>query len=156
MAGAHIAHNCQMGNRVILVNGASLAGYCSVEDEAFLSGMTVFHQFTRVGRLAIVSALSALNRDVPPFMMCGGRGAVVHGPNIVGLRRAGIAPDVRDEIKRAYKILYQSGLNIGNALDDIESACKSREAKYLVDFIRNSKRGICGGENSRESEAVRF
>jgi UDP-N-acetylglucosamine acyltransferase len=156
MGGAHIAHNCQIGNRVIMVNGAGLAGYCVIEDEAFLSGMTVFHQFTRVGRLAIVSALSALNRDVPPFMMCGGRGAVVHGPNIVGLRRAGIPAEVRDEIKRAYKILYQSGLNIGNALDEIETACKSQQAKYLAAFIRNSKRGICGGENSRESEAVRF
>ena len=156
MAGVHVAHNCQIGNQTILVNGASLAGYCTVEDQAFLSGMTVFHQFTSIGRLAIVSAFSAVNRDVPPFMSCGGRGAIVHGPNTVGLRRANIPPDIRDEIKRAYKILYQSGLNRTNALLEIEKTCKSSEAKHLVEFIRASKRGICGGGNSRESEAVRF
>lgn len=156
MAYAHIAHNCQIGNRTILVNNASLAGYCTVEDEAFLSGMTVFHQFTAVGRLAFVSAFSAVNKDVPPFMMCGGRGAIVHGPNVVGLRRAGIGAQTRDEIKRAYKLLYRSGLSTASALAQIESACSSAEVRHLATFIRKSKRGICGGEHSRQSEAVRF
>lgn len=156
MANVHVAHNCQIGNQVILVNGASLAGYCTVENQAFLSGMTVFHQFTNIGRLAMVSAFSAINKDIPPFMMCGGRGAVVHGPNVVGLRRAGITPEVRDEIKRAYKLLYRSKLNTSNALSEIEKCCSSPEVKHLVEFIRNSKRGIAGGDNSRESEVVRF
>ena len=156
MANAHVAHNCQIGNQTIFVNGATLGGYCRVEDQVFISGMTVVHQFTAIGRLTFVSGLSAVNKDVPPFMMCGGRGAVVHGPNVVGLRRAGIKPEARDEIKRAYKILYRSELNTANALAEIEKVCLSPEVKYLVEFIRNSKRGISGGENSRESEAVRF
>jgi len=156
MVNAHVGHNCQIGNRTTLVNGASLAGYCTVEDDAFLSGMTVFHQFTRIGRLALVSAFSALNLDLPPYLMCGGRGAVVHGPNVVGLRRAGFSAPIRDEIKRAYKILYRSDLNRGNALKEIERTCHSPEVQHLVDFIRESKRGICMGEHSRTSEAVRF
>jgi UDP-N-acetylglucosamine acyltransferase len=118
--------------------------------------MTVVHQFTRIGQLAIVSAFSAVNLDVPPFMMVGGRGAVVHGPNVVGLRRAGFASEVRDEIKRAFKILYRSDLNRGNALEEIERTCQSPQVKGLVAFVRDSKRGICHGENSRKSEAVRF
>lgn len=156
MAYTHLAHNCQLGNRITMVNGASLAGYCTVEDDAFLSGMTVFHQFTLVGRLAIVSAFSAVNQDVPPFMMCGGRGAVVHGINAVGLRRAGIPATTRDEIKRAYKLLYTSDLNTANALEEIERSSSSAEAKHLVHFIRNSKRGIVSGGHSRASEAIRF
>jgi UDP-N-acetylglucosamine acyltransferase len=156
MAYSHVAHNCEIGNHVNLVNGASLAGYCIIEDEAFLSGMTVFHQFTRVGRLAMVSAFSAINLDVPPYMMCGGRGAVVHGPNVVGLRRAGIRSEVRDEIKRAYKLLYRSDLNRTNALQEIEQTCSSPEVQHLITFVRKSERGICHGEKSRKSEAVRF
>jgi UDP-N-acetylglucosamine acyltransferase len=156
MAYAHIAHNCQIKNRVTLVNGASLAGYCVVDDDAFLSGMTVFHQFIRIGRLAIVSAFSAVNLDVPPFMMCGGRGAVVHGPNVVGLRRAGFTSAVRDDIKRAFKIIYRSDLNRSNAVSEIEKNCSSKEAHELAAFVKASKRGVCMGENSRESASVRF
>jgi UDP-N-acetylglucosamine acyltransferase len=156
MANAHIAHNCQIGNQTIMVNGATLGGYCTVKDQAFISGMTVIHQFTVIGRLAFISGLSAVNRDIPPFMMAGGRGAVVHGPNVVGLRRAGIKPEARDEIKHAYKLLYRSEHNTSNALSEIEKTCASSEVKYLVEFIKNSKRGIAGGDNSREAEAVRF
>lgn len=156
MAYSHVAHNCEIGNQVVMVNGATLGGYCIVEDQVFLSGMIVFHQFTRIGRLAIVSGLSAVNANVPPFMMCGGRGAIAHGINIVGMRRAGISPGTRDEIKRAYRLLYQSDLNTGNALEEIERVSKSPEVAYLVEFIRNSKRGIIGGGNSREAEAIRF
>src|SRR3989338_5954969 len=98
MANAHIAHNCQIGSKVILVNLASLTGYCIIEDGAFLSGMVGLHQFTRIGRLAMISALSAVNKDVPPFMLCGGRPAVIQGINVVGLRRAGVSAAVRTEI----------------------------------------------------------
>lgn len=145
MANAHVAHNCQVGNHVILVNLASLTGYCVIEDGAFLSGMVGLHQFTRVGRLSIISALSAVNKDVPPYMMCGGRPAVIQGLNVIGLRRAGFSPAVREEIKRAYKLLYRSGLNVSNAVDAIERECRAAEVKHLVDFVRASERGICAG-----------
>ncbi|MBI3307037.1 MAG: acyl-ACP--UDP-N-acetylglucosamine O-acyltransferase, partial [Candidatus Omnitrophica bacterium] len=148
MAYCHVAHNCEIGNNVIMVNQASLTGYCIVEDHAFLSGMTGFHQFTRIGRLAIVSALSAANKDIPPFMMAGGRPAVAVGINVVGLRRAGISAEVREEIKHAYKLLYRSGLNTSQALEAMKRNLTSPEVKQLIYFIESSKRGIIDGSFS--------
>lgn len=146
MAYCHIAHNCALGNNIIMVNQASLTGHCVVEDRAFLSGMTGFHQFSRIGTLAMVSALSAFNKDIPPYVMCGGRPGVAQGLNVVGMRRAGIKPEIRAEIKKAYKILYRSGLNVSNALTQIKLECKSAEVKHFVKFIENSKRGIIRGQ----------
>jgi UDP-N-acetylglucosamine acyltransferase len=103
------------------------------------------HQFTRVGRLAMLSALSAVNKDVPPYMLCGGRPAVIQGLNVIGMRRAGFAAPVREEIKHAYKLLYRSGLNVGNAMEAIKRECKSAEVAHLVAFVEASKRGICAG-----------
>ena len=152
MANAHVAHNCEIGHRVILVNLASLTGYCIIEDGAFLSGMVGLHQFTRVGRLAMISALSAVNKDVPPYMLCGGRPAVIQGLNVVGMRRAGIAANARGEIKHAYKLLYRCGLNVSNALEVIERECRSDEVKHLAAFVRASERGICAGISSDVAE----
>ena len=152
MANAHIAHNCEIGNKVILVNLASLTGYCVIEDGAFLSGIVGLHQFTRIGRLAMISALSAVNKDVPPYMFCGGRPAVIQGLNVVGLRRAGISAPVREEIKRAYKLLYREGLNVSHAVEAIERECSSPEVKALVTFVKASKRGICAGIGDGELE----
>ena len=146
MANVHIAHNCRLGNDVILVNLASLTGHCVVEDQAFISGMTGFHQFTRIGRLVMVSALSAINKDIPPFMICGGRPGVIQGINVVGMRRAGIAQAVRSEIKEAYRLLYRSGLNVAQALCEIETNFHSKEIGHLIRFIQESKRGICAGQ----------
>jgi UDP-N-acetylglucosamine acyltransferase len=147
MANTHVAHNCEIGDRVIMVNFASLSGYCVVEDQAFLSGMVGLHQFTRVGRLAILSALSAVNKDVPPFLMVGGRPARAQGLNSVGLRRSKIAPEVREEIKQAFKLLYRSGLNITQALEAIDRDLRSDEVQHLAAFIRDSKRGICAARD---------
>ena len=149
MAYAHIAHNCEVGNNVIMVNQASLTGYCKVEDQAILSGMTGFHQFTRIGRLVLVSALSACNKDIPPFMICGGRPAVVLGINVVGMRRAGMKETARNEIKKAYKYLYRSGLTVTHALEKIKEELHSPEIEHLVQFIEASERGIlAGGDES--------
>lgn len=145
MAYCHIAHNCIVGNHVIMVNQASLTGHIEVEDRAFLSGMTGFHQFTRIGRLAMVSALSAANKDIPPYMIAGGRPAVVLGINVVGLRRAGISAAVREEIKKAYKLLYRAGLNTSQALEIMKKDLPSPEARHLIQFVENSKRGIIDG-----------
>ncbi|PIQ86466.1 MAG: acyl-[acyl-carrier-protein]--UDP-N-acetylglucosamine O-acyltransferase [Candidatus Omnitrophica bacterium CG11_big_fil_rev_8_21_14_0_20_45_26] len=146
MANVHVAHNCHIGDHVTLVNLASLTGHCIVENQAFISGMTGFHQFTRIGQLAMVSALSAINKDIPPFMICGGRPGVIQGINVVGLRRAGISQPVRTEIKEAYRLLYRAGLNVKQALEKIEAEYASAEIKHLVDFIKASKRGICAGQ----------
>ena len=145
MANAHLGHNCQVGSRTIFVNLATLAGYCTVEDGAVLSGMIVVHQFTRIGRLAMVSGLSAVNKDVPPFMLCGGRPAVIQGLNAVGMRRAGLTIAAREEIKRAYRLLYREGLSVPRALGEIERECRSPEAAAIVAFVKGSKRGISAG-----------
>ena len=145
MANAHLGHNCQVGHKTILVNLATLAGYCTVEDGAVLSGMVVIHQFVRIGRLAMVSGLSAVNKDVPPYLLCGGRPAVIQGLNAVGMRRAGIAPAAREEIKRAYKLLYREGLNVPHALEAINRECHSEEVTHLIEFVKSSERGICAG-----------
>ena len=142
MAYCHIAHNCHLGSKIIMVNQASLTGHCVVEDMAFLSGMTGFHQFTRIGTLAMVSALTAINKDIPPYVMCGGRPGVAQGINVVGMRRAGIGPEVRTEIKEAFKLLYRSGLNVSQALEAIKGKLKSKEVAHMVAFIEASKRGI--------------
>ncbi len=145
MAYCHIAHNCRLGNNIIMVNQASLTGHCFVEDRVFLSGMTGFHQFTRIGTLSMVSALTAINKDIPPYVVCGGRPGVAQGINVVGMRRAGIGPQVRAEIKEAYKLLYRSGLNVSQALEAIKSSLKSSEVAHMVEFIEASKRGILDG-----------
>ena len=152
MANAHIAHNCQVGHRTTLVNLTTLAGYCMVADEVIVSGMVVVHQFTRIGQLAMVSGLSSVVKDVPPYMLCGGRRAVIQGLNVVGMRRSGIPAPVREDIKRAYKILYREGLNVPHALEAIERACSTSEVKRLVEFVKSSERGICAGIGSEEGE----
>lgn len=152
MANAHVGHNGHIGSKVLLANLATLGGHVHVEDGATLSGMIVVHQFARIGRLAMVSGLSSVIKDVPPFMMAAGRRTVVHGPNVVGLRRAGVPPAVRNDIKQAYKLLYRSGLNVSQAVEAIRKSCDSSEAAHLIEFIKSSKRGICAGSRGDEDE----
>jgi len=160
MVGCHVAHNCRIGNRVIIVNNVLLGGYVEVEDRAFLGGGAVVHQFVRIGELAIIRGRSALGKDLPPyFMACEVN--EVSGLNRIGMRRAGFGEEVRRDLTRAYKLLYRSGLNISQALDTIEkelyAPARGEEIGKLLAFIRGSKRGICrirakGGGNHDESE----
>jgi UDP-N-acetylglucosamine acyltransferase len=152
MANAHMGHDCRVGNKTIFVNLATLAGHCVVEDGALLSGMIVVHQHTRIGKLAMVSGLSAVNKDVPPYMMCGGRPAVIQGLNVVGMRRAGLKPDVREDIKRAFRLLYRDGLNVPHALEAIDKECRTPEARAILEFVRASKRGISAGIGAESEE----
>lgn len=152
MTQCHVAHNCHIGNNAVFVPFAGLSGHCIIEDGAFLSGMVGLHQYSRVGRLAIISALSAVNKDIPPYMMCGGRPAVCYGINSVGLRRAGIKPAARSEIKQAFKILYRSGLNVTNACAKIKEELKSEEIAHLLKFIESSERGIAAGGTGKDAK----
>ena len=145
MANAHVAHNCRVGHQTIFVNAATLAGHCEVDDGALLSGLVVIHQFVRIGRLAMISGLSAVNKDVPPYMLCGGRPAVIQGLNIVGMRRAGLSTAVRADIKHAHKLLYREGLNVQRATERIARECQSAEVRALVEFVAASHRGISAG-----------
>ncbi len=149
MALSHVAHDCRVGSRVVLVNQASLPGHCEVGDRVLMSGFTGIHQFCRIGRLAMVSALSVSNKDLPPFFTYGGRPAVAQSVNAVGLRRAGLSPEARRELKQAYRLLYRSGLTVAEALEAIEASCASVEVAELVSFVRASKRGIAGGRPGR-------
>lgn len=156
MAYSHVAHNCTVGNGVILVNQASMAGHCEIQDNAQMSGLTVLHQFTRVGRLAFLSGLSGTNKDLPPFCIGYGRPAVVVSVNRVGLKRAGFTQEERSQIKEAYKMIYRTKMILGQALDAIDAKFESGPVRELVTFCRDSKRGIClGQQQDRASKRTR-
>lgn len=144
MAYSHLAHNCRIGRRVIIANNALLAGYVDVGDGAFISGGVVIHQFTRIGRLAMLSGNAGIGKDIPPF--CTAKSCVrnkVAGLNVVGLRRAGMAADVRRQVRRAFELLYRSGLNFRVVPAAIRSEFQEGPALEIADFIEASKRGIC-------------
>lgn len=142
MAFAHIAHDCNIGNNVTVCNGALVAGHVLVEDFAFISGNVTIHQFCRIGRYAMVGGLARISKDVPPYMLVKGD-SLVWAVNSVGLRRANFSLQTRQQIKRAFKLLYKSGLNVTQAVEKLAGANNSAELDCLVEFIRNSPRGIC-------------
>jgi UDP-N-acetylglucosamine acyltransferase len=143
MTSGHIAHNCRIGNHTVIASCALLAGYVEVEDQAFISGGVVVHQYSRVGRLAMIGGNTRINRDVPPFFLYAGYNAEAKGLNLVGLKRAGYtAPDLT-VLKKAYQILYRSALKLQEALARIEAEIPTPETLHLVKFIRRSERGIC-------------
>lgn len=143
MVGAHVGHNCEIGNNVIIANNCLLAGHVVVDDHAFLGGGSTFHQHMHVGRLVMVQGSSAFGKDLPPFTLAAERNAVF-GLNIVGLKRAGFSAKERDEIKTAFKLIYMSGLNISQALHQAASMKLGPAAREFIDFVANAKkRGIC-------------
>ena len=143
MAGAHIGHNCVIGNNVIIANNCLLAGHVRVDDGAFLGGGSTFHQFMHVGRFVMVQGSSAFGKDLPPFVIAAERNSVF-GVNVVGLRRAGFSVKDRDEIKTAFKVIYESGLNVGQALEKAATMKFGDAACEFFDFVAKAKqRGIC-------------
>jgi len=143
MTSGHIAHNCRIGNRTVIASCALVAGYAEVEDEAFISGGVVIHQYSKIGRLAMIAGNTRVNSDVPPFFMYADFNVAAKGLNLVGLKRAGFTPDEIQALKAAYKILYRSGLKLEEALRRIEAEIPTEHARHLVRFIRSSERGIC-------------
>ncbi len=144
MAFSHCAHNVRLGTGVIMANGALLGGHVEVGDRAFISGNCMVHQFVKVGRVAMLGGGCGASKDVPPF--CTLRPMVLNsvaGLNIVGMRRAGLSPEERKEIKEAFKILYRSGLNVSDAKDKIRATLASGPALEIAEFIEHSGRGIC-------------
>lgn len=143
MTSGHIAHNCKIGNRTVIASCALVAGHAEVEDEAFISGGVVIHQYSKIGRLAMIAGNTRVNSDVPPFFMYADFNVAAKGLNLVGLKRAGLAPAEIQALKTAYKILYRSGLKLEEALRRIEAEIPTEHAQHLVRFIRSSERGIC-------------
>lgn len=143
MAGAHIGHNCVIGNNVIIANNCLLAGHVRIDDGAFLGGGSTFHQHMHVGRLVMVQGSSAFGKDLPPFVIAAERNSIF-GVNVVGLRRAGFSAKDRDEIKAVFKLIYLSGLNISQALEQAMKTKFGAPAREFLDFVANAKkRGIC-------------
>jgi len=153
MIGTHVAHNCQLGSGIVVCNNCSLAGYVEVEDGAFLSGGVVVHQFSKIGRLAMIGGNTRVNLDVPPFVLASEFNVAVHGLNLVGLRRAGISRDAIRQLKEAYQILYRSKLPLEKALTRIEKEIPTDEGRQLVAFVRGSKRGICRDARGKHGRA---
>lgn len=153
MATSHVGHNCRIANRVLITNGAMLGGYVEIEDQAIVSGNCTVHQFVRVGRLAILRGLSRTSRDVPPFCVMDGT-HTVRAINRVGLRRAGFtAPQIR-ALQTAFSRLFRRARNLRAAIAEVESEPVSAEVRYLIDFIRASKRGVCFGPRPHGGEMV--
>ncbi|MBI4354961.1 MAG: acyl-ACP--UDP-N-acetylglucosamine O-acyltransferase [Candidatus Omnitrophica bacterium] len=144
MAYAHIAHDCLIGNNIIIANNGTLAGHITVEDRAVIGGLSAIHQFVRVGELAIVGGCSKVVQDIPPYSTCDGHPAKVYGVNHEGLRRANVSTEVENHLKAAFKILFHSGLTVSHAAHQLERNLPPvREVQHLVEFIRASKRGLC-------------
>ena len=152
MAYIHVAHNCTLGNRVIMSNLASCSGHAMVEDRVVIGGMAGVHQFVKIGRNAMIGGMSKLVQDVVPYTLVDGHPAKVIGLNNVGISRAGIPLESRRLIKKAYKILYRSGLSLPEAIAVIEQEVDScEEVEHFLRFLRNAERGICRERRDLES-----
>ncbi len=143
MAYSHVAHDCRIGNQVILANGATLAGHVEVDDFAILGGLCAVHQFTRIGAHVMISGGSMVTQDVPPFSIAQGDRAKTVGINQIGLKRRGFSEEAIRGIKQAYKLIFRSGLRVEEALEQIDAELKGcPEVAEFAAFIRNSARGV--------------
>lgn len=143
MSYTHVAHDCTVGEHCILVSYVGIAGETDVDDWAILGGGTMAHQFSKIGKHAMVGGGSKINKDIPPFILCGRDPITFAGINIVGLRRRGFTSDQIRNIKDIYDIIYSSGMNVSDACARVEIGFpQSEERDTILNFIRNSKRGI--------------
>ena len=143
MTSGHIAHNCVIGNQTVIASCALVAGHVEVQDRAFISGGVVVHQYSKIGTLAMVGGNTRVNLDVPPYFLYSGFDVEAKGLNIVGLKRAGFSLEDVAVLKKAYRLLYRSGLSLEDALAAMERELPGEHVSHLVAFIRGSKRGIC-------------
>jgi UDP-N-acetylglucosamine acyltransferase len=144
MAYAHVAHDCQIGNQVVLVNGATFGGHSIIEDHAIVSGLSAVHHFCRIGTHAFVSGLTGVTLDIPPYTLAAGDRAKLFGLNTVGLKRANFSEETMKALKKAYRIIFRSGLTLEKAMKKVkeDEISKTPEVQYLLQFIQHSKRGI--------------
>ena len=157
MVGAHVAHDCTLGNNVILTNNAMLGGHVTVEDKAYVSGAVAVHQFCRIGRLAMVGGLARVRQDVPPFVMIDGGSTMVVGLNRVGLRRAGFTAQELIELKDAYRVIYRSGLPWEDMLDTLQTQFTSGPAAdFLTFFVGGNSRGFVQERRTPPGATVRI
>jgi UDP-N-acetylglucosamine acyltransferase len=142
MVNSHIAHDCVVCNQVIMCNGSLIAGHCTLEDGAFISGNCAAHQFSRIGRLSMMSGGATISRDLPPFMVCSSRNRMV-GVNVVGMKRAGLSGDQINAVREAYRILYLQRKVLPAAVEHIQRSLGDVDTvAELLAFTRASQRGI--------------
>ena len=150
MSYAHLGHNCRLGSGVMMANAAMVGGHSAIDDRAVIGAMVGLHQFMRVGELAMIGGYSRVVQDVPPFMMAEGRPCEVVGLNSVGLRRAGVPPEVQSDLKTAHRLLYRADLNRSQAVERIRAEVNSsREITVLLDFLSRIKEGRVGRQLDR-------
>ena len=143
MAYVHVAHDCTLGDHTIFANCASLAGHVEIGDHAILGGFTLVHQFCRVGKHSITGIGSVCLKDIPPFVVAAGNTAAPYGINVKGLRRRGFSDDTITALRRAYRLLYRSGLDLKTAIGQLDdNGASVEEVGYLTEFLRSSRRGI--------------
>ena len=143
MAYCHVAHNCKLGNRIVMANAATLAGHIHVEDYAIIGGLTGVHQFTRIGAHCIIGGASAVTKDVPPYVMVAGNHAKPYGLNLIGMKRRGFKEETIKALKEAYRLIYRSSLLLSGAIERIKNEfADAPEVRHFVDFIQKSERGI--------------
>jgi UDP-N-acetylglucosamine acyltransferase len=145
MAYSHVAHDCQIGNQVVMANGATLAGHIIIEDYAVIGGLAAVHQFCRIGAHAFVSGVTGVVLDIPPYMLAAGNRAKLFGLNTVGLKRQNFRAETIRALKTAYRIIFRTGLTLEKAIKTVEESEISRlpEVEHLLRFIQQTKRGIC-------------
>jgi len=143
MTYVHLAHDCHVGNGVIISNGTQLAGHVTIEDKAILSGLLAVHQFGKIGRYAFIGGMARVNKDVPPYVKAVGNPIKLYGLNSIGLQRNGFSPEVIHELKKAYRLFFRSELNVAQAMEHARAELTmSPEVKAFIDFIDDSQRGI--------------
>lgn len=151
MAYAHVAHDCVLGDNIIMANASSLAGHVDVGNHVTIGGMSGIHQFVRIGEYAFLGAMSGFAKDLPPYMLASGVRGVLHGPNSVGLRRHGFKSKTCMAIKKAYRIIFRSGLTREESLEMAESELsETPEVMRLIEFVKSSERGICPADRTPE------
>jgi UDP-N-acetylglucosamine acyltransferase len=144
MAYSHIAHDCQIGNQVVMANGATLGGHILIEDHAIIGGLAAVHQFCQIGAHALISGLTGISQDVLPYMMAAGSRAKLYGLNSVGLKRHKFSEETLRALKKAYRIIFRSSLTLEKAMKRVgeDEISQLPEIRHLLLFIRRSKRGI--------------
>ncbi len=149
MAYAHIAHDCVIGSDCVMANVATLAGHVTLENMAAIGGLAAVHQFVRLGTMSIVGGCSKVVQDIPPFSTCDGHPAKVYGLNAIGLKRAKMPAKTIGGLRRAFKILFHSGLSKTHAIEKVKAEIPPLpEIEHLIIFIKASKRGVCGGKTN--------
>jgi UDP-N-acetylglucosamine acyltransferase len=155
MAYAHVAHDCLLGDNIILANAVNMAGHVMIEDFAIVGGVVPIHQFVRIGCHSMIGGGFRVPKDVPPYILAGSEPLIFCGLNSVGLRRRGFSTETRRALQQAYRILYRSGLNVLQALEKMEEECSpTPELEHAIAFIRGSERGIIAGARRTRSERM--